>query len=202
MKGGKLSKNAIIITSIVIIIIIILLIAGIIIFIAYKSTSYKLPTTQPSCILPSGTGYGGSWQSSCTGGTMNGSVLSASCKSSTNNSNNTSLDLTKCTVGDILNDNGTLKCEKTYQPGDTPFCNSQIGCVIPYTNDATGSLHPYVNKCTNPSISDTVLSATCKISPNSSATVDTTLDLSKCGEGNIDVDGSGNLFCAPGAGFC
>ncbi|AEQ32532.1 cyanovirin-N domain protein [Megavirus courdo11] len=65
--------------------------------------------TTPTCALPTGP-----YQSTCTGAAINGTMLSATCDGPNNTKVQTSLDLRNCGQGDIINNNGSLRCGAGY----------------------------------------------------------------------------------------
>lgn len=139
------------------------------------------PITPIYCAIPNGT-----WTQTCTGGTMNGSILTAQCTNSNNTEQPATIDLSQCAIGNISNNNGVLSCVS-----GTGFCQAQPSCSIP-----TGT---YNSTCTSPSISGTTLSAQCNLPSGSSQL--STLNLHNCGQGDI-INNNGQLQCQTGTGLC
>lgn len=61
-----------------------------------------------------GTVPGGSYQQSCTNASVNGTVLSASCRNDAGQWAYSSIDVRQCSGGGIANYNGRLACENGY----------------------------------------------------------------------------------------
>ena len=73
------------------------------------------PIGPVTCKMPNG-----SWQKSCKNGTLNGSILTATCPDTSGHSITSSLDLNTCAPGDVFNNLGHLGCH-----AGTGFCASQ-----------------------------------------------------------------------------
>lgn len=96
------------------------------------------------------------------------------------------LDLSKCSPGNVQNISGTLQCT----PG-SGLCASQVCTVPPGT---------YQQYCIDPSVSGTVLLTSCMTTPGMLNTY--WLDLHTCGMGDIYLDENYQLVCQPGNDLC
>lgn len=133
------------------------------------------------CTIPKGT-----WQNTCQGGSVSGSILTANCLDSKGSVIRSSLDLNLCDVGDVFNSDGNLTCY-----AGTGLCNSNRTCAIP-----TGK---FQQSCTNIRVDGSMLYADC---PSSNGIYQPTyLDLRNCGQGDI-INVDGTLRCSAGTGLC
>jgi len=136
-----------------------------------------------------GNGYGvapgGSYQQSCTGVQMRGSMLSATCTPPNGNSITSTINASSCNGADIANVNGRLQCNGTAygNANGYGYGNGRYG---------TAPGGSYQSSCTNVQMNGSTLTAACT-APNGS-TITSSINASTCQGADI-ANYNGRLRC-------
>jgi hypothetical protein len=121
----------------------------------------------------------GSWGGSCNSATVQGTFMSAQCRTTAGDKRWSSIDFSRCPGYAVANDQGQLVCDRDYNNGG----NNNYGRLPP------GS---WVQSCRNGKMRNGQLYASCQ--KQNGSWRDTSIDPGRC-NGNAVGNDNGNLVC-------